>query len=261
MSAREIANIVNSLDPVGLDEIDTVRLMNRIDTKFIFSTAKLRGILERINCHYKILEINEVRVFSYLTRYLDTSEYLFFNQHVTGKPERHKVRFRTYETTGTTFLEVKKRTNRNRTIKWRMENDLRSDNNCDDMANRFIKEYIPGEDLVLRPVLTNYFKRITLVEAGFNERVTIDYDLLFSDICGNQAGYPYVAIIELKRNGLVNHSPLASIMKNFSLHPAGFSKYCFGASVLYDIPRKNILKKKQSLINKIENEYYGYFIA
>jgi hypothetical protein len=257
MAESETANIMNSFEPVGLDEIDCVRLMNRIDAKYVLSAGKLRDIFERINGHYKVLQINEARVFSYLTRYLDTNEYLFFDQHVVGKPERHKVRFRTYESTGITFLEVKKRTNRNRTIKWRIENNLLSDNNCDDLACRFIKEYVPGAALALRPVLTSSYKRITLVEAGLSERVTIDCDLSFSDISGNKILYPFLAIIELKREGLGKKSPMADIMKDLSLHPSGFSKYCFGASVLYDIPRRNILKKQQSLIKLIENEYYG----
>ena len=113
-----------------------------------------------------------------------------------------------------------------------------------------------GEGLILKPVLVNNFKRITLVGSSFNERVTIDYDISFSDLTGRQLKYPSAAIIELKRPGYTNNSPFTSALKALSVHPTGFSKYCFGASVLYDIPRKNILKEKHSLIKKIEDEYY-----
>jgi hypothetical protein len=255
MPGSAVNEVVKALKPVGLYMLDPVRLMNRIDTKFILSAGRLPDLLSGIKSHYAVLEINENRILSYLTSYLDTGEYLFFRQHVTDRPERHKVRYRTYESTGTTFLEVKKRTNKNRTIKWRTENRLTPGNTCDEIACRFISDYVPGKALHLRPVLTNCFKRITLAEKGFSERATIDYDLSFSDIYGNQVRYPYVAIVEIKREGYSFRSPLMDILKDLSVHPAGFSKYCFGASVLYDIPGRNILKEKQLLIKRIENEY------
>jgi hypothetical protein len=183
---------------------------------------------------------------------------LYFKQHVTGKPVRHKVRYRTYESTGITFLEVKKKTNRNRTIKWRMENDLTYDNKCDEGARRFIRESVPGAALELLPVLINSFISITLAGAGFAGRATIDFDLSFSDTLGKQIRYPFVSIVELKSEGNRNGSYLADVMKDFYIHPSSLSKYCFGASLLYDIPRRNILKEQQSLFKKLENEYNGY---
>jgi hypothetical protein len=252
----DIKNILGSLAPVSLSEMDNVRLMDRVDIKYVLSAGRLSDLLIRLNGNYKVLEIDGNRIFSYFTRYLDTSGYYFFNQHVRGKPERHKVRFRTYESTGTTYLEVKKRTNRNRTIKCRIKNDLTSDNRCDEKASVFLKEYIPGDALQLHPVLVNSFKRITLVGSAFNERATIDFDLSFSDNAGKVAGYPHAAIIEIKKPGRFSRSPMADILKELSVHPTGFSKYCFGTSVLYDIPRKNIMREKIILINRIENEYY-----
>jgi hypothetical protein len=255
MQLPEINEALNSFIPVGLEEMDSVRLMDRIDTKYVLSIQIIPYLLYRMDRGYKALEINGNRSFSYLTTYLDTGEYLFFDQHVTGKLERNKVRFRKYETTGTTFLEVKKTTNKNRTIKWRFENDLTSENECDDKASEFIKECIPKESLKLQPVLVSSFKRITLVESTINERITVDYDLSFSDMEGNQTCFPFIAIIELKQQGFSNRSLVANILKEYSIHPTSFSKYCIGTSIFYDLPRKNILKAKFLLIKKIENEY------
>jgi VTC domain len=255
MLVPEIKEVLDSFIPIDLEEMDNVRLMDRIDTKFVLSVRRIPDLLIRMDGGYKALEINKSRSFSYLTTYLDTSDYLFFNQHVTGKLERNKVRYRKYETTGTTYLEVKKRTNKNRTIKWRIENNLTCDNRCDDKAFEFINEYVPQKSLMLRPVLMNSFKRITLVRSDINERITIDYDLSFSDTDGKETRLPFISIVELKRQGFSDRSPVINILKEYSIHPTSFSKYCIGTAMLNDLPRKNILKAKLLLINKIENEH------
>ena len=156
---------------------------------------------------------------------------------------------------------MKKTTNKNRTIKWRFENDLTSDNKCDENAFEFIKEYVPQKSLTLHPVLVCNFKRVTLVGSEINERVTIDYDLSYSDMDGNQVNFPFISIIEMKQQGFSSRSPVVNILKKYSIHPTSFSKYCIGTAIFYDIPRKNILKSKLLLINKIENEYNKPYIA
>lgn len=254
MALPEIKEILDSFIPVNLDEIGNVRLMDRIDTKYVLSVRRIPDLLTMMDGQYKVLEINSQRVFPYLTTYLDTDDYLFFNQHVTGKLERNKVRYRKYETTGKTFLEVKKRTNKNRTIKWRIRDNL-SDNGLNEKAIEFIKEYLSYYPLVLGPVLNNSFKRITFAGSDFTERITIDFDLSFSEPDGQQNDIPFIAIVEQKSERVAINSPFNTLLKKLSVHPTGFSKYCMGTALLYDMPRKNILKPKILLINKIENEY------
>ena len=255
MLIPEINDVLNSFRTVGLEAMDTTRLMNRIDTKYVLSIRKLPELLIRMDGAYRVLEINNNRLFSYFTTYLDTNDFLFFNQHVTGKLERNKVRYRKYETTGITYLEVKRRTNKDRTIKWRIEHNLTPGSECDEKARDFIKEYVPQKPLLLKPVLINSFKRITLVGSEINERITIDQDLSYSDTTGNQVRFPSVAIIEHKRERFTSGSPVGEILKECFIHPTGFSKYCFGTAIMHDIPRKNMLKPKLLLINKIENEF------
>jgi hypothetical protein len=255
MLIQKIQKCLDSITPIGLDEMDNVRLMNRTDTKFVLSLKRIPELITRLEGGYKIMEIDNKRLFTYSTTYLDTIDYLFFNQHVTGKLERNKVRFRKYEDTGTTFLEVKRRTNKNRTVKYRIENNLTSDAACDVTALEFLKKYIQQSSLLLRPVLINSFKRVTLVGAEMNERVTIDYDLSFSNPNGAHSNMPFIAIIELKKDGYVKWSPAANILKNSFIHPTGFSKYCIGTSILNNHPRINMIKPKILLIKKIENEF------
>jgi hypothetical protein len=251
----QIIEILSSFTPIFLEEMDNVRLMDRVDTKYILSVSRLPDIMNRMNGSYKVLDINKERSFRYDTTYLDNSDFIFFSQHVTGKLERNKVRFRKYETTGTTYLEVKKRTNKNRTKKWRIENMLIDNSVCDINAIEFIKEYIPLNTHILKPVLTNTFKRITFVGSAFNERITVDYDLSYTGLNGNRVSFPFIAIIELKREGFSDRSQLEGILKDYLIRPVGFSKYCIGSGTLYDLPHKNILKPKFLLINKLQNEF------
>jgi hypothetical protein len=251
-----ILEVLSSFSQISLEEMDNARLMNRTDTKYVMSVSRIPSILTRMNGDYKVLEINGARVFSYFTTYMDTADYLFFNQHITGKLSRNKVRFRKYETTGTTFLEVKKKTNKNRTLKWRIENNIAPDGTFDAAAFEFIFKHVPDRSLVLKPVLINSFKRITMVGSVINERITLDYDISFSDPDGRKAGLPSVAVVEVKKDRFTDRSRITEILKTSCVYPTGFSKYCIGNAVLNDLLRKNILKPKIIMINKIEDEYY-----
>ncbi len=229
-------------------------LMNRFETKYVISVRKLPELLARLSGSYYILEINNIRSLPYKTIYLDTSDLLFYMQQIRGKLERDKVRYRIYESTGLSFLEIKKKTNKNKTIKWRIENSLQSDS-PDGNASAFIKEYLHYNCSGLRPVLINGFTRITLVGRELNERITMDFNINFSSPCGKNCKLPFLAIVELKREKYSGQASTRNIMKQIGFKPSGFSKYCIGSALINDIPRKNRLKPNLLLINKIENEY------
>ena len=177
-----------------------------------------------------------------------------------GGPDELRIRFRSYHSTGITFLEIKKKTKKNRTVKWRIENSL-SGNCCNESAFEFINKHVHVNNEELNPVLTNSFKRITLVGFNIPERVTIDMDLFYTRPGGKTAGLPLVAIVELKSEGFAARSHFSRMIKQLSFYPTAFSKYCIGNALLYDLPMKNILKPKLLLLNRIENEYNGSLSA
>ncbi len=65
---------------------------------------------------------------------------------------------------------------------------------------------------------------------------------------------PFLAILELKREGFTGNTPVTNALKSFNLHPTGFSKYCIGSVLVRNMDKKNILKSKLLLINKLHNE-------
>ncbi len=246
--------VLNSFNPVTLEETGSIRLMNRVDTKYLFPATLMPDLLERLSHSYRILQIEGKRAFHYNTRYLDTSDMLFFTQHVTGKLARYKIRFRKYESTGMTFLEIKKKTNKCRTVKWRIENN--SDVTAlDENAALFINKHIPFNSFVLQPILENKFTRVTLAGIDSNERITFDTSMSYDTCEGEKTELPFLAIAELKSEGYPSVSPFIMAVKEMGIQPAGFSKYCMGNALLRDVPKKNILKQKLLLLNKIENEY------
>jgi hypothetical protein len=251
----EITKAVNSFEPITLEEMETVRLMDRTETKFILPLNSIPGFLNRIPDNYRLLEINQDRIFGYHNVYLDTQDYYFYNQHLTGRLSRNKVRFRKYENSGISYLEVKKRTNRNRVIKYRFESELTTRQNCSDEALAFINEHVPQKNLILKPVLINQFRRITLAGTGSGERITFDFDMSYSDPGGSPVRFPYLAIIEIKRKEPGTRSLLGELLKANYLHPVGFSKYCIGNAVINNPLRQNLLKSRFLMLKKIEYEY------
>lgn len=254
MSSAEMNSVMNSFAPVHLDDLENIRLMNRIDTKFLMTIDRLPSLLKYISSDYKILEIEGKREFLYKTYYFDTQEYLFYMAHITGKLVRHKVRFREYEINRKTFLEIKSKMHNNRTIKRRIEADRHTEF-FDWKYSDFIKSHTQVDAVNLIPVLSGTFKRITLAGDKTNERITIDHDLFFSTMNGSTQSLPYLAVVEVKTEGFPKQTPVVSSLRKMHIRPHQFSKYCIGIALLRKDTRNNILKSQILLLNKLENEY------
>jgi hypothetical protein len=255
MQNGDIENELNKFNPVTLDAISGIRLMNRVEIKYVFSIRKLTELVTLLGRYYQVLEISKRRILPYSTTYLDTEDFLFYYQHIRGKSDRHKIRFRKYEATNETFLEIKRRTNKGRTLKWRIENNNASDS-FDSQASRFIREHLPVGSTLVNPVLINRFTRITLAGFDLKERITLDFNITFSKPEKmEELSLPYPVIAELKKEAYSDSSNFKSLIKQLNIYPAGFSKYCVGSALLNDSHKKNMIKPKLLLLNKIENEY------
>lgn len=248
------SEIIARFVPVSLEDIARVRLMTRIDRKYLFSVSRMSELLSSISNSYQILEIEGQREFKYKTVYFDTPSLLFYNQHVTGKLTRHKVRMRTYESNGLTFLEVKEKSNKGRTSKTRIRSD-ETDPQEDELSRSFLKELVSADAASLKPVINTGFTRITLVNLADEERITVDYNLSWHNFRGGAVEMPFLAIAEIKRDNSNVMSLFHQKLKSMGVRSTGFSKYCTGMALLNNIPKKNNIKPKILLLNKISNEY------
>ena len=140
----------------------SVALLRRIDTKYVLHTQQLFQALENLKDQYRILEIQGCRLNRYHNLYFDTPDFELYHQHHKQQRNRYKVRCREYVDTQLTYLEVKRKNNRDQTIKSRLKTgEFISD--LSQKGQHFLSENYPYERQYLQPVLWNDFMRITLV--------------------------------------------------------------------------------------------------
>ena len=176
---QDIQTLVDSFDVITLEQMDNVKLMSRTDTKYAFERMRLSEILSKMIDHYRILEVDNVKAQQYNSLYFDTKDRLFYINHHNQRVNRNKVRFRQYKNSGLTFLEVKTKNNKGRTVKKRIKVD-KIPSTLSDEHNDFIKT-VTGKKLDVYAKQWIQFTRLTFAHKSRKERLTIDLDLTFSN--------------------------------------------------------------------------------
>ena len=234
---------------ITLDEMSGVKLMNRIDTKFLTTLPVLEQLLDMAADEYYAQEIGGERNMLYDTTYFDTEGFDMYKEHQFGHVNRQKIRFRTYVSSNLQFMEVKTKNNHGRTKKKRIEvtdMDLH-----DDAKREFLARTLRYDVNTLIPHMHNYFRRVTLVNKAKTERLTIDTSVQFNNVqTGDSRDMGSLVIIELKRDGLV-FSPVLDMLLRLRIHPHGFSKYCMGAAMTNGTLPVNRFKVKLRDVEKI----------
>lgn len=242
--------IIKAFKPISLEEMGKVRLMNRIDSKYVTSIDKIRELLRLASSDYMIQQIDGQSNMPYYTRYYDTEDVDMFYQHQRGKKNRQKIRVRKYEGSDTPpFVEIKTKNNKGRTRKKRVAledgNEITSHHDF-----LYINSNYDPESLI--PQIENHFYRITLVNNDMTERITIDTNIEFHNLSnGERINLDNLGIIEWKRDGQSDKSSLGDLMKDLRIKQSGFSKYCVGMAITDPGLRQNRMKKKLRRINRI----------
>ena len=242
-------DLLNLYAPISLEDMREIRLMNRIDTKFVTTVPVLMQLLEMAKHDYWAQEIDGERNLAYQTTYFDTLDYNMYYVHQSGHTNRQKLRFRTYVSSNLQFMEVKTKNNHGRTKKKRMkvvDTDI-----TDSEKLNFLQEHLRYNPDELRPAIANSFNRITLVNKGKTERLTIDTDLQFNNlVTGTKRNMGKLVIVELKRDGLC-YSPVLEMLRQLRVFPHGFSKYCMGSALTNDELKVNRFKQKLRDVERI----------
>lgn len=236
-------------DPISLNEMENVALMNRTDTKFVFRYDQLQGFLDQIKDDYRVLEINGIRASRYETLYFDTPDFKMYMEHHRGRPSRYKIRHRIYVDSNLHYFEIKFKNNKGRTIKNRIKRK-ETDFIIKDKAEQFLNENTHYPAANLYPKLWSNCSRITLVNKCSKERLTLDINLQFKNDA-EEKNLPNVVIAEVKQEKLAP-SPFIKLMKNNHVRAGSISKYCFGVIFLYKIKQNNF-KPNLRYINRINN--------
>ena len=254
MDNNKILELIKKLPPISLEEMSGIKLMNRTDTKFVATEAQLSSFLAAVNGQYYVQQINGRRISSYHTIYFDTADFLMYTMHHKGRARREKIRVRTYLDSDDTFLEVKNKNNHGRTKKKRIEvNSAYSLNEERENVVPFLAKHAWYTLEEIAPVTENRFSRITLVNFGKTERLTIDFGLYFHNLNSNEEnGLNHVVIIELKRDGNV-FSPALAVIRDLRIKRSGFSKYCIGSILTNKDLKYNNFKDRLRYIQRLEN--------
>ena len=222
MLSQQINKVLESFEPISLMEMDRVKLMNRVDTKFAFSFLEFLEFLPELSQYYKILEIEGIRTPFYESLYFDDDNFSFFKDHHNGRTSRFKVRFRKYVESNLVFLEIKHKF-KGRTLKSRIKVD-EIPTELTEKQKEFIQSVIPKEH-DLKPVMWNSFHRMTLVNKIENERLTLDFNITFKWENHRQT-FNNLIIAELKQETVNRNSAFFALMKTKSIRPYRLSKYC-----------------------------------
>lgn len=241
---------------ITLDDMRDVKLMNRIDTKYVLSEAEVLEMMRHAaECGYRVQVIDGVRACRYDTLYYDTSERDMFRVHHNQQLTRQKIRTRLYVETAQAFLEIKNKTNRGRTKKRRIvisQSELRGFNSCDNVSETvaFYNKNARYAIDAVSPALATRFMRITLVNPELTERLTIDLGLSYEDVRSRRiATIPGMAIVELKQDGNTV-STMKRILRNMRIAPLKVSKYCLGTTLTVESIKRNRFKLKLRDIEK-----------
>ena len=245
--ASEIEATLSDFPSISLEEVQKASLLKRKDRKYLFSFSHLPEVLGRVLEDYRVLEIEGIRSHEYSTYYYDTSDLDMYHMHHRGRANRHKLRFRKYGTSGSYFLEVKKKNAKGITSKKRIPTD--------GMEASILKQ---KEEFLTTYTPYRYDGMAMMLENGFN-RITLDYQLRFS---GNGSGveleFPGISIAEIKFASHLSGSPFHAALRKSKITQRRFSKYAIGMALVNPELKQNRFKEKVRRVHRINSNYIQF---
>ncbi|MDG1819797.1 MAG: polyphosphate polymerase domain-containing protein [Porticoccaceae bacterium] len=257
MNQSPLQNVDNALREFtthALADLDDLKLMDRVDSKFVVPAELLPFLLQESQRQYSLLSIDGVVRSDYLNVYFDTDGFDYYLMHHNGKLNRVKVRHRHYVDTGTAFLELKFKNNKGRTLKTRVQADLDADKAIVEHRD-FLSDHGIAQQCNLRPCQISSYQRICLASQSIGERITIDTKPSFvASDSGAKVVLDDAIIIEIKQPRIDRQSPFYRLVRSLGLRPQSFSKYCVGVSLtMQDRIKTNRFQRDIRKVAKFSN--------
>ncbi len=247
----------DALATVSLDELNgQAALQTRTDRKYLIAAADLASLAAMLPTTTRVLEIDGRRRSAYQSTYFDTPAVDSYLGAARARPNRFKVRVRTYLDNDAHYLEVKTRDRSRRTSKVRCSVAADSHLHLGADGHAFVVDRLTDE-LVgragadhaamvgsLQPTLRTHYERTTLLIApqlggarrtSAPSRATVDTSLAFSAPGQPRSSHPDLAIIETKTVG--PPSAVDRLLWRHGHRPAKVSKYAIGLALFNpDLP-------------------------
>lgn len=233
--------------------------LKRLEKKYLLNSKQFLRLLPELKKNYNILEINWRRVFNYDNVYMDTENYLFYEQHQNWIDSRVKARTRFYVDSNLAYFEFKHKINWV-TNKYRYEFPAHEHWFITKWKKRFFDWVwqsiynIAAPDLT--PSLKTKYKRITMVSKKWDERLTFDFEVNVQDlrkIDSQNIELKNLIIIESK--SLKQISTADRIMeKNGIQQYKHCSKYCLGIIYSWLAEKFDTFKETMAKVKEIRME-------
>lgn len=258
-------NKLKGFSPITLTELNsTASFLKRIEKKYLLKEEQFSEMIEDLEKDFQILEIAGTKVFTYDNVYMDTKDYLFYNQHQNKQKSRTKIRTRYYVDSNLAFFEYKQK-NKWVTSKYRYQFPPEEHGFMTKGKKRFFdwvwqsmydQEKVPK---IMPSIKTNY-KRITMVSKTGEERLTIDFNVKATDLRKKWA-----KVVDLKNLIIIESKSLKKdckafdIMKKYNISKASScSKYSLwvvysGIAEKYDTFASTMEKIKKIRLETIKN--------
>ncbi|MBR1792955.1 MAG: polyphosphate polymerase domain-containing protein [Bacteroidales bacterium] len=250
----DLDGILSHFHTITLEDIKQVRLMSRVDQKYIIPRTMLPQLLDSLYGGYHMQSIDGEALANYHTLYFDTADLSMYTVHHNRKLNRQKLRIRCYQSTQATFFEIKNKNNKGRTNKTRIKVSPDLFYTClqHEEVQSYLSKNSPYAIERLLPQLENEFQRITLANYGMTERVTIDLGIHFHNRqTGLDADLSPVAVIEVKSDANNPSSDIKKQLLNMRIHPKRMSKYCIGTVLTNPKAKRNRFKTKLRYIERM----------
>lgn len=250
-------NPFHGLETVGLVELNALAaLQTRVDRKYLLAAGDLVGLSDSLRGTARVLEIDGRLQSDYTSTYFDTPALDSYLGAARSRPNRFKVRVRTYLDSDAHYLEVKTRSRAGETIKTRCSAAPDDHEVLRATSQEFVLETLADKhptrpDLdhapavaALRPTLGTHYQRTTLLiepvttEPGVvprPSRATIDTSLAFNAPGQVRLSYPDLVVIETKTAG--PPSPADRLLWRSGHRPIKVSKFGVGMALVHpDLP-------------------------
>jgi len=178
---------LSGFSAINLTELNaTASYLKRIDRKFLLTEKQFLNILSDLSGDFRALEIDGKRTFLYDNVYMDTDEYLFYNQHQNKVPSRTKIRTRHYTDAGDlAFFEYKQKED-GVTKKFRYQFPAEEHGTMTKGKKRFFdwvfQSMYSEKTPDISPAMRTKYNRLTLVSVTGEERLTIDFNISVKDL-------------------------------------------------------------------------------
>jgi hypothetical protein len=229
----QLRRAVDGLARTPLAEaLETAELQTRVDRKYLIRPSMLQAFVAGLGPSAQVVDIDGEQCFAYRSVYFDTDDRLAYRKAAHRRPDRFKVRTRTYVDHGECFLEVKRRDARGRTTKVRLPYDPADEARLTATGRGFVDEHVCTATPLARlhPVLTTEYHRVTLLDRTRSVRLTLDAGVVCRSADGREVRLTDAVVAETKSAG----APTAAdrVLWRAGVRPVAISKYAVGMAAL-----------------------------